>query len=77
MTAKTIPLSLHTRRVVGVLAIQLVLDHVSRLTVEQAVDHAFDLLGYPEDNPDNHGIRALVLADVQKQFPTRTMQVAA
>jgi hypothetical protein len=74
---KTIPLSLHTRRVVGVLAIQLVLDHVGRPTPDQAVAIAFDLLGYPEDNPDTHGIRALVLADVQKQFPTRSLQVAA
>ena len=74
---KTIPLSLHTRRVVGILAIQIVLDHVARPTVEQAVDHAFDLLGYPEGNLDTHGIRSLVLADVQKHFPTRTMQTAA
>ncbi len=75
--SKTIPLSLHTRRVVVVLAIQLVLDHVARLTIDQAVDHAFDLLGYPENNLDTHGIRALVLSDVQKQFPARAMQVAA
>ena len=74
---KTIPLSLHTRRVVGVLATQIVFDMPSRPTIEQAVDHAFDLLGYPENNPDTHGVRAQVLADLRKQFPTRSMQVAA
>lgn len=73
---KTIPLSLHTRRVVGVLAIQLVLDLPSHPTIEQAVDHAFDLLGYPENNLDNHNVRAQVLADVRKQFPTRSQVTA-
>jgi len=77
MTVKTIPLSLHTRRVVGVLAIQLVLDHVSHPTPDQAVTIAFDLLGYPADNPDVHNIRSLVLVDVSKQFPTRTMKAVA
>jgi len=74
---KTIPLSLHTRRVVGVLATQILLDLPSRPNIQQAVDHAFDLLGYPETNPDTHGVRAQVLADLRKQFPTRALQVAA
>jgi hypothetical protein len=60
---KTIPLSLHTRRAVGVLAFQLM--HQG-MTADIAVEQAFELLGYYPDTPDIHGLRAQVLADVSR-----------
>jgi hypothetical protein len=59
---KTIPLSLHTRRAVGVLAYQL----MQSMDADYAVEQAFELLGYYADTPDIHGLRAQVLADMRK-----------
>jgi hypothetical protein len=63
MKPKTIPLSLHTRRAVGVLAYQLMRQG---MTADRAVLEAFDLLGYYADTPDVHGLRAQVLSDITK-----------
>jgi hypothetical protein len=62
---KTIPLSLHTRRAVGVLAYTVMLMNQG-MTADRAVSEAFELLGYDEGTPDVHGLRAQVLADVSK-----------
>ena len=59
MKPKTIPLSLHTRRVVAVLAINI------GGSPEISVDRALTLLGYPEGTPDIHGLRDQVLSDVR------------
>ena len=63
MAPKTIPLSLHTRRAVGVLAYTLMRQG---MTADRAVSEAFELLGYYDDTPDTHGLRAQVLSDVKK-----------
>ena len=64
MAPKTIPLSLHTRRAVGVLAYTL--KHNFGMTADRAVSEAFELLGYYDDTPDTHGLRAQVLSDVKR-----------
>lgn len=61
---KTIPLSLHTRRAVGVFANTLI--ELEGLPDDYAVDKALRLLGYPFGTPDTHGLRAQVLSDVSK-----------
>ena len=63
MAPKTIPLSLHTRRAVGVLAYTLMRQGMA---ADRAVSEAFELLGYYADTPDTHGLRAQVLSDVSK-----------
>jgi hypothetical protein len=66
MAAKTIPLSLHTRRAVGIFAYTLMRQNES-MSADYAVGKAFELLGYPSDTPDTHGLRAQVLADVSRE----------
>jgi hypothetical protein len=61
MSQKTIPLSLHTRRVVSVFAITLMRQH--RLSPAYAAQEAFELLGYPVGTPDQHNLRAQVITD--------------
>lgn len=63
MAPKTIPLSLHTRRAVGVLAYTLIRQGMA---ADRAVSEAFELLGYYDDTPDTHGLRAQVLSDVKR-----------
>jgi hypothetical protein len=62
MSQKTIPLSLHTRRVVSVFAEYLSIQH--NLHPIKAVSMAFELLGYPPGTTDPHGLQKQVVADV-------------
>ena len=62
MKLKTIPLSLHTRRAVGIFA-ETLATHQTMSPV-MATDKAFELLGYPLGTPDTHKLRAQVVADV-------------
>jgi hypothetical protein len=65
MKQKTIPLSLHTRRAVGMFAYTLMRQNES-MPADYAVGKVFELLGYPSDTPDTHGLRDQVLSDVIK-----------
>ena len=63
MKSKTIPLSLHTRRAVGVLAYTLMRQGMA---ADRAVSEAFELLGYYADTPDVHNLLPQVLSDMRK-----------
>ena len=59
MSEKPIPKSLHTVRVVAIMAREYLISHYAEnVTAAHAVEVVLHRLGYPAGTPDTHGIAA-------------------